>query len=141
MLNKTLLIGRLTEDPQLRYMPSGTPVASFGIAVNENYKGKDGNWREETYFFDVDTIGELANRVAKNIGKGTQVLIEGKLVQDRWESNGQKRSKVKIVAKSVKVLRKPQTEAKQAEIETEEEDLGIDTAETEDFTSDDDVPF
>ncbi len=107
MLNKVIQIGRLTRDPEIRFLPSGSQVTSFSIAVNRNYKvGED--WREETYYFDVETFGNLAERLGKQLNKGYQILLEGQLRQDRWEtSSGEKRSKIKIVADKVSILSKP----------------------------------
>ena len=139
MLNKVFLIGRLTRDPEIRFLPSGTQVTTFTIAVNRAYKTKDSSdWKEETYFFDVEAFGYLAERLGKQLNKGTQVLIEGQLRQDKWETpSGEKRSKIKIVADKVNMLSTARIE-KQAPAS---EEPAIDFNDTEDFTSDDDVPF
>jgi single-strand DNA-binding protein len=108
MLNKVILVGRLTGNPELRVLPSGMAVAVFTIAVNKRYKDKNGNWQEESSFFDVESFGQLAERIGKQLSKGYKVLIEGQLRQDRWEDkNGEKRSKVKIIAEKVVLLSKP----------------------------------
>jgi single-strand DNA-binding protein len=108
MINRVILTGRLTANPESRALPSGMPVAVFSIAVNRKYKDKGGSWQEESFFFDVETFGQLAERVGKQLSKGDQVLIEGSLRQDRWEDkNGEKRSKVKIVAERVVLISKP----------------------------------
>lgn len=107
MLNKVLLIGRLTRDPEIRFLPSGSQVTSFSIAVNRSYKSGD-EWKEETYFFDIETFGTLAERLGRQLSRGFQVLIEGELRQDRWENqNGEKRSKVKVIANKSSILSKP----------------------------------
>ncbi len=139
MLNKVFLIGRLTRDPEIRFLPSGTQVTTFTLAVNRAYKTKDSSdWKEETYFFDVEAFGYLAERLGKQLNKGTQVLIEGQLRQDKWETpSGEKRSKIKIVADKVNMLSTSRTE-KQAPAP---EEPAIDFSDTEDFTSDEDVPF
>lgn len=135
MLNKVLLIGRLSRNPEIRYLPSGMQVTSFTIAVNRNYKDKNGNWQEESYFFDVETFGNLAERIGNTISKGYQVLIEGSLRQDKWETNtGEKRSKIKIVADKVSLISKPSS--KQADVSQIDEDI-IES----DLESDEDVPF
>ena len=106
MLNKVFLIGRLTRDPEIRFFPSGSQVTSFSIAVNRAYKVNN-EWKEETYFFDIESFGVLAERLGKQLNKGTQILVEGQLRQDRWETaSGDKRTKVKIVADKVNVLSK-----------------------------------
>ncbi len=139
MLNKVFLIGRLTRDPEIRFLPSGTQITTFTIAVNRAYKTKDSSeWKEETYFFDVEAFGYLAERLGKQLNKGTQVLVEGQLRQDKWEtSSGEKRSKIKIVADKVNML----SAAKAEKAAPTVEEPAIDITETEDFASDDDVPF
>ncbi len=139
MLNKVFLIGRLTRDPEIRFLPSGTQVTTFTLAVNRAYKTKDSSdWKEETYFFDVEAFGYLAERLGKQLNKGTQVLVEGQLRQDKWETpSGEKRSKIKIVADKVNMLSNARAE-KQAPAP---EEPAIDFSDTEDFTSDEDVPF
>jgi len=110
MLNKVMLIGRLTGEPESRVLPSGMKVANFGVAVNKKYKDK-----KETYFFDVESYGQLAERVG-TFGKGYQVFIEGELRQDRWETpTGEKKSKVKIVADRVVLIAKSEDKKVEAE--------------------------
>jgi len=137
MLNRVMLIGRLTRDPEVRFLPSGMQVTSLSIAVSRNFKDKNGEWREETSFFDVEAFGKLAERVGTQLSKGYQILIEGSLRQDKWESSsGEKRSKVKIVAYRIALLGKPGD--RNAKSTLTEEDLDISV---EDFESDEDVPF
>jgi len=137
MLNRVMLIGRLTRDPEVRFLPSGMQVTSLSIAVSRNFKDKNGEWREETSFFDVEAFGKLAERVGTQLSKGYQILIEGSLRQDKWESSsGEKRSKVKIVAYRIALLGKPVD--RNAKSTLTEEDLDISV---EDFESDEDVPF
>lgn len=136
MLNKVILIGRLSRNPEIRYLPSGMQVTSFTLAVGRNYKDRDGNWQEETYFFDIETFGNLAERLGSSLSKGYQVLVEGSLRQDKWEtSSGEKRSKVKIVADRVSVISKP------ASARQDQEFTADDTGITSDLESDEDVPF
>ena len=137
MLNRVMLIGRLTRDPEVRFLPSGMQVTSLSIAVSRKFKDKNGEWREETSFFDIESYGKLAERVGSQLSKGYQVIIEGELRQDRWESpSGEKRSKVKIVAERIALLGKPSD--RNAKPTSAEEDLDIPV---EDFESDEDVPF
>jgi single-strand DNA-binding protein len=103
MYNKIILIGNLTKDPELRYTPQGTPVASFRIAVNSRYK-QSNELREETLFIDVVTFGKQAETSSKYLNKGRSVLVEGRLQERRWESNGQQRSKFEVIAQSVRFL-------------------------------------
>jgi single-strand DNA-binding protein len=104
MLNKVFLIGRLTRDPEIRFLPSGSQVTSFTLAVNRAYRSGN-EWKEETYFFDIEAFGMLAERLGKQLNKGTQILVEGQLRQDRWETaSGEKRVKVKIIAERVSLM-------------------------------------
>jgi single-strand DNA-binding protein len=96
--NKVILMGNLTRDPELRVTPKGTAVCQIGIAVNQTYKDKDGNTKDETTFVDVDVFGRQAEVIAKYMTKGRPILIEGRLKLDSWESKeGEKRSKLKVV--------------------------------------------
>jgi single-strand DNA-binding protein len=132
-----MLIGRLTRDPEVRFLPSGMQVTSLSIAVSRKFKDKNGEWREEASFFDIESYGKLAERVGSQLSKGYQVIIEGELRQDRWESpSGEKRSKVKIIAERIALLGKPSD--RNAKPTSAEEDLDIPV---EDFESDEDVPF
>jgi single-strand DNA-binding protein len=132
-----MLIGRLTRDPEVRFLPSGMQVTSLSIAVNRNFKDKNGEWREEASFFDVETFGKIAEKVGTQLSKGYQILIEGELRQDRWESpSGEKRSKVKIVAYRIALIGKPGD--RNAKPTSTEEDLDIPV---KDFESDEDIPF
>lgn len=105
-LNKVMLIGRLTRDPQLRYTPSGAAVADLGVAVNRYYKGQDGNRQEEVCFIDVTVWGRTAENATEYLSKGRQVYVEGYLRLDSWEdkNTGDKRSKLKVVANNVQFL-------------------------------------
>jgi single-strand DNA-binding protein len=107
MINRVILIGRLTKNPEVRFLPSGMQVTSFSIAVSRKFRDKGGNWQEEVSFFDIECFGKLAEKVAQ-LGKGYQVNIEGSLRQEKWQTpTGEKRSKVKIVANKITLLGKP----------------------------------
>jgi len=96
-VNRVFLIGNLTRDPELRYIPSGTAVASFGLAMNRKYKAQDGELKEEVCFVDIDAWGRTAETCAEYLSKGSLVCIEGSLKYDTWEAqDGQKRSKLKV---------------------------------------------
>src|SRR4030043_220877 len=97
MWNKCFLIGNLTKDVELRYIPTGTPVANFGIATNKKYGEK-----EEVFFGDCVAWGKLAETCSKYLSKGSKVLLEGRLVTESWTSEGKKQSKVKIVAEVIR---------------------------------------
>lgn len=103
MYNKIILIGNLTKDPELRYTPQGTPVASFRIAVNSKYKQSD-EVKQETLFIDNVVFGKQAESCSKYLNKGSSVLVEGRLQERRWEANGQQKSKFEVIAQSVRFL-------------------------------------
>jgi single-strand DNA-binding protein len=108
-LNKVLLMGNLTRDPEVRYTPKGTAVAELGIAVNRIYSGENGEKREEVTFVDVTVWGRTAENVGEYLKKGRPVFIEGRLQLDSWEDkqSGQKRNKLKVVADNVQFLGSP----------------------------------
>jgi single-strand DNA-binding protein len=108
-LNKVMLIGRLTRDPEMRYTPSGQPVTNLGLATNRYLSGQDGERREMTDFHDIVVwnIGRrnLAEIVAQYTRKGSQVYIEGRLQTRSWDGpDGKKRYKTEVVAENVQFL-------------------------------------
>ncbi len=103
MFNKVILIGNLTKDPELRYTPQGTPVCSMRIASTTKYKSGD-SMKDETLFIDVVVWGKQGESAAHHLGKGRSVLVEGRLQERRWESDGQQKSKFEVVAQAVKFL-------------------------------------
>ena len=97
-LDKVLLIGNLTRDPDVRMMSNGRPVCNFGLALNRNYKDSEGNRKEEVTFVDVECFGPRAEAVAKFFTKGRSIFVEGRLKLDQWESKeGEKRSAIRVV--------------------------------------------
>lgn len=103
--NKVILVGNLTRDVELRYTPTGTPVADIGLAVNERRKGKNDEVIEETVFVDVTLWARNAEVANQYLVKGSPVLIEGRLKLDTWESKeGERRSKIKVVAERMQML-------------------------------------
>jgi len=95
--NKVILVGNLTRDPQLSYLPSQTPVCEFGLAVSRRWKGTNGEPREETCFIDCRLYGRQAETFNQYMAKGRPVLIEGRLQYDTWEGqDGTRRSKHRI---------------------------------------------
>jgi single-strand DNA-binding protein len=105
--NQVILMGNLTRDPELRAIPSGQNVCSFSLALNRSYKGSDGNWQEATDYIDVVAWGPLGERVAQYLSKGRPCLVNGRLQSRSWEQEGQKRSKVEVVAQDVTFLGGP----------------------------------
>jgi single-strand DNA-binding protein len=102
-VNSVVIVGRLTRDAELKYLNSGTAVASLSLAVNRSKKEGD-QWVSEANFFDVSYFGKGAEGVKPYLTKGTQIAVQGSLRQDRWEKDGQKFSKVAIVADSIELL-------------------------------------
>ena len=102
-INHVVLVGRLTRNAELKYTNSGAAVSKFSIAINQRRK-KDDQWVDEVNFFDIVLWGKSAESINQYLVKGKQVGIEGQLRQDRWEQDGQSRSKVEIVAGNVQLL-------------------------------------
>ena len=106
--NKVILIGNLTRNPELRYTPSGTPVANFGLAVNRRFKQAD-EPKEEVCYVDIVVFGKQAEHCGQYLNKGDGAIVDGRLQQRRWETDaGQRRSKHEVVAQSVTFLPKRQ---------------------------------
>jgi single-strand DNA-binding protein len=104
-INRVTLVGRLTRDPELRHLPSGTPVLQLGLAVNGRQKDETGNWADKPNFFDVKVFGNQAEMLSQHLAKGRRVGIDGRLDWSSWEAqDGTKRSKVEVVAFQVQFL-------------------------------------
>jgi single-strand DNA-binding protein len=105
-VNKVILIGNLTRDPELRYTPKGSAVCEVGLAVNRKYKLESGESREEVTYLDVTFWGKQGETVSKWMKKGRPLYIEGRLQMDTWEdkTSGQKRSKIRIIAEEFQFL-------------------------------------
>ena len=97
--NKVILAGNLTRDPEMRYTPKGTAVASFTLAVNRRWKSETGEQKEEVSFIDIESFGRQAEIVSQYLKKGRPFLVEGRLRQDTWEDKNthQKQSKIRVV--------------------------------------------
>lgn len=106
--NKVILGGYLTCDPELRFTPNGKSVTTFGVAVNETYKDRSGEYRTEPNFFNhVVVWGKLAENCAEFIKKGSSVFIEGRLRSEKWETkNGEKRTTTKIIVNKIQFMSK-----------------------------------
>lgn len=95
-MNIAILKGNLTRDPEVKFLPSGMQVTSFGIAVNEVWYNSDKVKQERTHFFDCESFGGTAKTIGDFFKKGRPILIEGKLSYEQWEKDGQKRSAIRI---------------------------------------------
>lgn len=102
--NRVMLMGNLTRDIELRYLPSGVAVSEFGLAVNEKRKNSEGQWVEDVNFFDITLYGRTAEVASEYLSKGSPIFIEGKLKHDTWEKDGQKRSKVKVIGERMQMI-------------------------------------
>ena len=97
-INRVIISGNLTRDPELRQTASGLPVLGFGVAVNDRRKNQQtGEWEDYPNFVDCTMFGTRAESVAKFLSKGSKVAIEGKLRWSQWERDGQKRSKIAVI--------------------------------------------
>jgi single-strand DNA-binding protein len=105
-LNDVKLIGNLTRDPQVRYTPGGSAVCDLGVAVNEKYKDKEGNVKEDTIFVDCTCWGRTAEFAGEYLSKGGSVFIEGKLKMESWQDakTNEKREKMKVNVLSLQSL-------------------------------------
>ena len=141
MLNKVFLAGRLTKDPLIIYLQSGTPVVEFSLAYNRRFKNKEGEFKEETHFFDVRCMGKSFEELSTRLNKGDLVLVEGELRQERWEKDGQRFSRVRVYAQKVKIVRrkKQNGEIKEEvqEVPENQEEIPKETP----FEEGDDIPF
>ena len=102
--NKVILVGNLTRSPELRTIPSGTSVTDIGLAVNSRRKSTSGESVDETVFVDITLWGREAEVVCQYSSKGSPLLVEGRLKQESWESEGQKRTKMKVIGERVQLL-------------------------------------
>ncbi len=108
-LNKVLLIGNLTKDPELRYTPQGSAICDFRIAINRQYMTSDGQKKEEVSFIDINVWGRQAETCNRFIRKGSQVFVEGRIKTDTWQDKetGKNRSRLYVVAERIQFLNTP----------------------------------
>ena len=136
-LNKIMLIGNLTRDPQLSYLPSQTAVVEFGLAVNRRWTSKDGEKREETCFVDCRAFGRQAENINKYLSKGRALFLEGRLTFDSWTAqDGSKRSKHRVTVENFQFLGGGQREGVSGNVSAEPVGSDIPPAKEAD-----DIPF
>ena len=140
-LNKVLLIGNITRDPELKALPSGTKVVNFSIATNRVWKDKDGSKKEEASFHNIVGFGKQAETIAQYVKKGQTLYVEGRLVTRTWEKDGKKVYKTEIVLENFQFGPKP---SGTTETRTQKEDRGVDTDDSrktldEEFPTDEDI--
>ena len=102
--NRVILLGRLTRDVEIKYTPSGLAVTEVGLAVSDRRKNQAGEWIEETVFVDVTLWGRQAEVASEYLSKGSPILVEGRLKLDTWETDGQKRSKLRVVGERMQMV-------------------------------------
>lgn len=113
-INKVLITGNLTRDPELRQTQSGMQVLSFGVAVNDRRKNSQtGEWEDYPNFIDCTMFGARAEAVSRYIGKGSKVAIEGKLRWSQWQQDGNKRSKIEVVVDEIEFMNQRQEQQPQ----------------------------
>ena len=103
-INQVTLMGNLTRDPELRQTPNGQSVCSFSLALNRSYKDNSGEWQELTDYVNCIAWGPLGERVSQYLAKGRRCLVVGRLQSSSWDQDGQKRSKIEVVAQDVTFL-------------------------------------
>lgn len=106
-LNKVFLIGNLTRDPEVRYLPSNQMVADLRLAVSRRFKSATGEDREETCFINVTVWGKQAETCQKYLSRGAPVMVEGRLKYDEWERDGQKQNRISVVGERIQFLGSP----------------------------------
>ena len=125
MFNKVVLIGNLTRNPEVRYTPNGTPVTTFGLAVNRRFRQGD-ELKEQVTYIDITVFGKQAESAGQYLSKGNGVIVDGRLQQQRWETEDkQKRSKHVVIANTLTYLPKgPGAQAPEADYEPDVEHVG-----------------
>jgi single-strand DNA-binding protein len=152
-LNKVMLIGNLTRDPELRHTPSGKSVAELGLAINRSWTNDQGQKQEDTTFVDVSVWGRQAEVIQQYVTKGSPIYIEGRLQLDSWDdkATGQKRSKLRVICENFQFLGgkagAPGTNSgggssdRPSQGAPSKSPKGASAAPADDFQEDDDIPF
>ena len=138
--NKVLLMGNLTRDPALSYLPSQTAVVDFGLAVNRRWRSREGEDREETCFIDCRAFGRTAENINKYLSKGRPLFVEGRLTFDSWTAqDGTKRSKHRVTVENFQFLGRPAGASETGQVEQDAEKGDSQAAQK--TAADDDIPF
>ncbi|MBU1146882.1 MAG: single-stranded DNA-binding protein [Candidatus Omnitrophica bacterium] len=139
--NKVFLMGNLTRDPELRYVPSGAPVATFGLAVNRRYVTQQGEKKDEVCFVRIVVFGKQAESCSQYLSKGRLVFIEGRLQYRSWEQEGQKRNSLDVVADRVQFLGAPRSQGGSDAEAASEIPKGGEITESAGLKTDEEAPF
>jgi single-strand DNA-binding protein len=142
-VNKVILVGNVGKDPEVRYTPSGTPVAIFSLATNEKFKNRNDEWQERTEWHSIVAWQRLAEIVGEYVAKGSKVYVEGKLQTSSWEDrqNGERKYRTEIVARELLLLgpRDPSSGDHQGSTHNENESQASHASSGE--IVDEDIPF
>lgn len=137
--NKVILMGNLTRDPEVRFTREGAPVGTFTLAINNRYR-QENETRDDVTFVDIVTFGKQADLVKNYLEKGSPVLVEGRLQQRRWEQEGQKRSKIEVIAQTITFVGGPRKSGGTGGANLPEEEPGF-QAYSPESGSEGDIPF
>jgi len=143
-VNRVIIAGNLTRDPERRYLPSGTAVTEFGLAIDDSYRNREGQLVERTCFVDVVVWGRQAETTHEYLSKGAPALVDGRLQLDQWENQqGERRSKLRVRADRVQFLGAPRRGGEAADTATERDAAPkpASTSSPEREEDDDDLPF
>jgi single-strand DNA-binding protein len=142
-INKVMITGNLTRDPELRSTPSGTSILSFGVAVNDRRKNQQtGEWEDRPNYIDCTVFGARADALSRFLAKGSKVAIEGKLQWHSWEKDGQKRSKIDVVVDEVEFMTSREGGASSPSAAAPVNNYAnVPPAPTADGYTDEDIPF
>jgi single-strand DNA-binding protein len=121
--NQVVIGGRLTADPEVRHLQSGTAICKFSLCFNEKYKKGD-EWMETAHFFDCVLFGKRGEAFAEHHSKGSEAFVHGKLTQERWEKDGKTFSKVVVKCDGFEFVRGPSDKAKKSKSTDSSEDYG-----------------
>ena len=141
--SKVILMGNVTRDPEIRVLPSGDSLAKFGVGINRRFKGSDGNPKEETCFVDITFFKKQAEVCEKYVHKGDSIVVEGRLKQENWEKDGQKRSKLVVIGDTLHLMPKKVNKADDidADVASDESLNSYETIESSKKKRDEEVPF
>lgn len=137
-INKVIITGNLTRQPELRQTSSGFSILSMGVAVNDRRKNQQtGEWEDNPNFVDVTVLGKRAESLSRYLNKGMKVAVEGKLRWSQWEKNGEKRSKLEVIADDIEFMSQRQTDA----VAAVEQTFGVQMQPADDCYWGEEVPF
>ena len=141
-LNKVILVGNLTKDPELKFIPSGAAVCNMRMAMNRKWKDQAGSWKEEVTYISVVAWGKQGEAAGEYLKKGSPVLIEGRLQSRSWETeDGQKRSAVEVVAERVQFLTRREGQAGAAGAAATDAAPAAEGGSYPEGVTEDDIPF